>query len=311
MPAMALREKGVPWFADINDWIDNDTTINDETILKTIHKEAIKASAKGATAFFVYNSGSDATNIRFVAKDTSSASSIPVIYITPTAYKKYFADQSQVLDIELNVAFSPDVRNAANVVGFIDNGATANIVIASPYYAYSGAETIDSGQVRKDDILSGTSMLIELARMLASSKKAKHNNYTFIAYTSAAELPEGSKWMNNSLVNQANYIINLNRVARYDDNKSLLIETSGTSQEWLENLKPLSDKNLELSFAANTQKDALAAKVPVLNFSTATEGALTKPANEINYQGEVQIARFIYRLIEATDGKGKMNFASN
>jgi hypothetical protein len=265
MPAMALREKGVPWFADIKDWTDADTTLNDETVLGTVQKEAKKAAAKGATAFFVYNTSKSAPDLRFVGKDTLSTSPIPVIYITPQAYGKYFADEAQILDIELNVAFNRDVRNAANVAGFIDNGAATNIVIATPYYAYSAGEVADSAQARKSDILSGTSMLIELARMLASSK-AKHNNYTFIAYTSASDLPSDSKWLNNSIVAQANYVINLDKVARYDDNKQLLIESSGTPPEWIENIKPLADKNLELSFAANTQKDALAAKVPVLNF---------------------------------------------
>ncbi len=65
MPAMALREKGVPWFADMKDWLE-DTAKNVEfEITKTIQKEADRAALKGATALFLYNSGNLTDNLRF------------------------------------------------------------------------------------------------------------------------------------------------------------------------------------------------------------------------------------------------------
>lgn len=99
MPAMALKEKGVPWFIDIKDWLDDDAKKADFDITKTVQKEADRAAVKGATALFLYNSSNLSDNLHYNSRDKASPSSIPVIYITPAGYNKYFIDQSQVLDI--------------------------------------------------------------------------------------------------------------------------------------------------------------------------------------------------------------------
>lgn len=247
--------------------------------------------------------------------------SIPVIYITSNGYNKYFIDNSQVLDIELNVALKETIKNAKNAVGFIDNGVASNIVIASPYNrAYPEEnETTAEGKGKtggSGDIISGTSMLIELARMLSGSK-AKNNNYTFIAYSGEDTLSQESKWLNNSAItSSANYIINLNRVGRYNEDKKLLIETYGTSPDWIETIKPFADKNLEVSFdsssLANRDTSVYQVKIPVLNFLTSipvNQDLALLNAGKINYEGELHIARFIFRLIESTDTKGKLAFS--
>lgn len=321
MPAMALREKGVPWFADVKDWLE-ESTKNDSDLNKTILKEAYRAASKGATALFVYNSSNITDNLRFNKRDKTPPLSIPVIYVTSTGYNKYFTDQSQVIDIELNVALKETIKNANNIIGYIDNGAASNILIATPYHRASSdeGETMeDTVKTNKsDDIISGTSMLIELARMLVKSK-AKNNNYTFIAYSGEDTLSQDSKWLNNSAItSQANYIINLDRVGRYNEDKRLVIATYGTSSEWIETIKPLADKNLEVSFDSSsvrrTDSTKRQLKVPVLNFFTGLDpnDYLAQADNsKLNYEGELNITRFIYRLIEATDNKGKLAFREN
>ncbi|HEX8277358.1 MAG TPA: hypothetical protein VF540_01640, partial [Segetibacter sp.] len=117
-PAMALRERGVPWFVDVKDWLD-DGSKTSQAVDEVIKKEAAKVAAKGATALFLYNSGSATDGVVFNKKDKSPGSSIPVIYITSDGYKKYFTDQSVGLDIEMNVAFKQNNINGSNVIGYI------------------------------------------------------------------------------------------------------------------------------------------------------------------------------------------------
>lgn len=319
MPAMALREKGVPWFADIKDWLEENTKNAGFDVTKTVQKEADRAALKGATALFLYNSGSLTNNIRFDKRDKTPPLSIPVVYITSEGYKRYFMDNSRILDIELKVSLKETIRNANNVIGYIDNGAASNIVIATPYDREYPEENENIAEEQKTngpgDVVSGTSMLIELARMLRTSK-AKNNNYSFIAYSCEDTLSKNSKWLNNSAIAvRANYILNLDRVGRYNEDKKLLIEAYGTSPDWIENIRPLADTSLEISFdsssIAGRNVSIYPLKIPVLNFLTNTVekyNQVTFVNDKINYKGELSIARFIYRLVEATGTKGKLAF---
>ncbi len=319
MPAMALREKGVPWFADIKDWLEENAKNADFDITKTIQKEAARAALKGATALFLYNSNNLTDNLRFNKRDKTPPLSIPVIYITSIGYNKYFMDNSTMLNIELNVALKETIKNAKNVVGYIDNGAASNIVIATPYdrqYQEENSDITDKAKTYGlDDIISGTSMLIELARMLSASK-AKDNNYTFIAYSCEDTLSQDSKWINNSAItSHANYIINLDRVGRYNEDKELIIEAYRTSPDWIANIKPLADKTLEVTFDSSSVEgkntSIYQVKIPVLNFLINPDrnyNNISSHLDKMNYEGELHIARFIYRLIEATDAKGKLAF---
>lgn len=322
MPAMALREKGVPWFADIKDWLEENTKNAGFDVIKTVQKEADRAALKGATALFLYNSSSLTDNMRFDKRDRTPPLSIPVIYITANGYNRYFMDNSQTLNIELNVALKETIRYANNAIGYIDNGAASNIVIATPYDSEYQEENQNIAKEKKtngsSNVISGTSMLIELARMLHTSK-AKNNNYSLIAYSCQDTLSQNSKWLNNSAIAvRANYIINLYRVSRYNEDKKLLIEAYGTSPDWIENIKPLADKSLEVSFDSSSiqgrKVSIYPVKIPVLNFLTNTVGnhnQVTSYNNRINYEGELSIARFICRLAEATGTKAKLAFSKD
>lgn len=313
MPAMALKEKGVPWFTDVKEWLEDDTTKADPDMFKTVLKEADRAASKGATALFLYNSSHLADNLRFNNREKTSRASIPVIYITSAGYSKYFIDQSQVLDIELNVVFKDVIKNAENVVGYIDKGAASNIVIAAPYNSFYDPE---NEKTNGNANVSSTSMLIELAKMLQASK-AKNSNYTFIAYTDEDSLSKDSKWFNAAVASHSAFVINLNKVGRYNDDKKLLVEGYGTSPGWIETIKPLADNNLEVSLDTSLHAgrgSAYPATIPVLNFYTEIDESENKAAadnSKINYEGELNIAKFIYHLVQVADSKGKPAFTGN
>jgi aminopeptidase YwaD len=323
-PAMALKERGVPWFVDVKEWLDANANNASFNINNAIQKEAARAAAKGATALFLYNSSNRQDNIRFDNKDKTPASPIPVIYIMPDGYKKYFSDHSQVLDIELNVALREGTRKGHNVIGYVDNGAPAVIVIGA-HYDHSGmdedANASDTGKaIRRgaDDNASGTAALIELARMLAASK-AKSNNYIFIAFSGKEIGMLGSKyWLDNPTVNlPVNYMINLDMIGRYNADKKLSVAGYASSPIWPQVIAGISDKTLQVKLDSTNagpgdHETFYRKNIPVLFFNTGISSDYHKAADvadKPDYEGELRIAKYITRLVETTDNKGRIAFA--
>ena len=81
-PAMALNEKGQPWFKDLKDVLEENKTNPHFDIDEIIRKEAIAVASKGATALFLYNSSSAIDNVQFNKNDTTISLAIPVIYLS-------------------------------------------------------------------------------------------------------------------------------------------------------------------------------------------------------------------------------------
>src|SRR5205085_9584700 len=86
-----------------------------------------------------------------------------------------------------------------------------------------------------DDNASGTAAVIELAKMLKSSK-AKSNNYLFIAFSGEELGLFGSKYFTEHPsvdLSTVDYMVNLDMVGRMSDStKSLTIGGVGTSPSW-------------------------------------------------------------------------------
>jgi len=317
-PAMALRERGVPWFADLKDWLE-DGGNTPGNLQEAIKKEVVKVAGKGASALFLYNSGKTQDGIKYDKKDTSAPLSIPVVFITPQGYAKYFSDNSQTLDIDLSVHFKESNITGNNVIGYLDNSAPATIVIAAHYNLPS--EETNSGQEKgaetgPDDNGSGTAMLIELARMLSASK-AKHNNYLFIALGGSDLGASAARhWLANATVaSPVNYMLNLDMVGSYDESKKLAVKGYTSSPVWDLVFASIPDKKIAVRIDS-TNADGLLASfyekgIPVLSFSTGAHTDYSNKTDEegrINYEGELQIAKFINKLVEATDSRGKVAF---
>lgn len=322
MPAMALRERGVPWFVDVKDWLEDGSTAVAK-LDEAIKKEATKFAAKGATALFLYNSTSAADGIAFNNKDKGAPLPIPVVYITNGGYQKYFNDHSAMLDIELNIAFKEKKIAGTNVIGYMDNIAPTSIIVAAHYCRFvndSSSKSADHNPVftGANDNASGTAVLIELTRMLAASK-AKKNNYLFISLGGNDEgIAASDYWLANTTVSSpVNYLINLDMVGNYGDGKNLLVQGYNSSASWGEVFTSIPDKKVEVmidSVALPKEADASFYKkeIPVLTFSSAGHSDYATSADEeskINYAGELRVAKFITRLVEATDSRGKIAFA--
>ncbi len=320
--AVSLREANEPWFVDVKGWLDENKTNPHFDINDHIIKEALRAASKKALMLILYNSSNDVDNIQFNKNDKSPAASIPVIYVTSAGTKKYLADKSSEIDVDVAIGINNKTRTARNVVAYLDNGA-ANTVILGAHYDHLGYGTdknaLDTGHIihnGADDNASGTAALIELARMLKRNNPT-NNNYLFISFSGEELGLFGSKyWLDNPTASiQPNYMINMDMVGRYDAERKLTLGGFGTSPVWSEvvtTANPGLIVKLDSSGSGPSDHASFYRKdIPVLFFFTGSHSdyhKATDDAEKINYEGQKEITKYIYNIIRSTDTKGKLSF---
>lgn len=320
--AMALHENRQPWFHDLKDVLEDNKTNPHFDVEADIKRSAALAVTKGATAFFVYNSSTLIDNIQFNKHDTSAASRIPVVYITAKGLKKYFSDRSATLAIELQTGFSDKVRKARNLVGFINNNAATTVILGAHYDHLGYGEdknALDTGHIihnGADDNASGTAALIELARLL--KQKAPANNNYLVMHFSGEEMGLlGSKyWIEHPTMQiTPNYMINMDMVGRYDTAHKLTVGGYGTSPVWGDVWKttnsPLVVKFDSTGSGPSDHASFYRSNIPVLFLFTGSHSDYHKATddwNKINYEGERDIVKLVYEVIQSADSKGKLVF---
>lgn len=326
--SIALAEKGVPWFLDLKDVIDENKDNPHFDLPEAIKAKAIKAAEKGASAYIVYNTTGVADNIKFSPKERTETVSIPVLYVTEAARKKYLNDPQANLDIKLKVDIGEKKRTGHNVAGYLDNGAANTVVIGAHYdhlgYGEDGNSMLRTGEKLihngADDNASGTAAMIELARLMKASKDKK-NNYLFLAF-SAEELGlNGSKYFaDHPTVDLAKttYMINMDMVGRLNDStKVLTVGGYGTSPWWGSYFASIkSNKYLTLKFDSSgtgpsDHTSFYRKDIPVLFFFTGLHGDYHRPSDDfdkINYVGEVMIIKLVSEIIKSTSQQDKLAF---
>lgn len=321
--SLDLREKGEPWFFDVKDLLEDNKGNPHFDINDAIKKEAKRDKEKGATALVVLNHSTLVDNIQFNKNDTSEACSIPVIYITQDGLKKYFADATATYDIKFSVELTRQKRKAHNVAGYLNFNAPTTIVLGAHLdhlgYGEDNNSLDGQGQIHNgaDDNASGTSALIELGRILQSTA-AHNNNYIFIAFSGEELGLFGSKyWLEHPSKNVVlNYMINMDMVGRYDSSKKLTIGGYGTSPVWGSVFNTTTDPSLAVKLDSSGSGPSDHASfyrkdIPVLFFFTNSHSDYHKATDDwdkINYDGELAIVKYINRIIEATNDKGKLAF---
>ncbi|TDH19715.1 M20/M25/M40 family metallo-hydrolase [Segetibacter sp. 3557_3] len=322
--AITFRESGEPWFTDVKDMLENNKTNPHFDIGDALVKEAAKVAARGATALVVFNSSTLVDNISFNKRDTTQLAKIPVVYITREGMNRHFSDRSATLDIALNVKLQRKQATAHNVIGYLNNNA-ANTVVIGAHYDHLGwgenGNALDTGKVIRngaDDNASGTAAVLEIARLLAGSK-SKNNNYLFITFSGEELGLLGSKyWLDNAGTDSTNinYMINMDMVGRYTPEQKLTIGGYGTSPVWGNVFTSITDKNLSVRFDSTGSGPSDHAafyrkNIPVLFFFTGIHSDYHKASDDwdkINLSAEVNIVKYIQRVIEATDARGKLAF---
>ncbi len=328
-PSIALREAGMPWFLNLKEELENNKSNPHFDVQAFILEQAKDAEKKKAIALLVYNTGTTEDGLQFDGKEKAAPLGIPVIYVKKEIAKKYFADESATVEIKLKTSFTDKKRVGHNVVAYIDNGAPSTVIAGAHFdhlgygednnSMYRGAEKmIHNGA---DDNASGSAALIELAKMLKGSK-LKNNNYLLLAFSGEELGLFGSKhYTEHPTVDlaKANYMINMDMVGRLNDStKTVSIGGYGTSPTWGSLLSAISGDQAFISkydssgTGPSDHTSFYRKDIPVLFFFTGTHPDYHRPsddADKINYTGEYRIVKYIYKIIEAANKKGKLAFS--
>jgi aminopeptidase YwaD len=322
----ALQENNMPWFWDVKELMDENKNNPHFDLAAAVYNKAGTVSKQGATALFIYNSSATEDGIKFNAKDKLAAVNIPIVYIRNDVRKKLLGDESAVYDIKLKVDIGEKKRWGHNVAGYIDNGA-ANTVVIGAHYDHLGygedKNSLHSGtgpaiHNGADDNASGTAALIELSKQLVHSK-FKNNNYLFIAFSGEELGLYGSKYFTENPtidITKINYMINMDMLGRLNDSAKITVGGYGTSPYWAKLFSSVSDKKLKVKFDSSgtgpsDHTSFYRKDIPVLFFFTGTHSDYHKPgddADKINFTGEYTVIKYIYKLIEETNNKGKLAF---
>jgi hypothetical protein len=324
MPSISLMEKGEPWFFNLAETLSEAKANPHFDVASAVITKAKETANRGATALFVYNTSESEDGMKFEAKERAETLSIPVIYISKAAAKKYFNDPSASLKIAATIDVKETNRTGTNVVGYIDNGAMNTIVLGAHFdhlgygednnSRFAGTEKeIHNGA---DDNASGTAALIELARVLKAAK-IKNSNYLFIAFSGEELGLYGSKYFTQNPtidLNNINFMINMDMVGRLNDSsKTLTVGGYGTSPTWGELYNRVGAQKLfeaaqyrfDSSGTGPSDHTSFYLKnIPVLFYFTGLHTDYHKPSDDfdkINYNGEAAIVKHIYSLLQATD----------
>jgi hypothetical protein len=327
-PAIALQESGVPWFLDLREMLESSAGNPHFDLSAVIRARAAACAKKGATALILYNTSRIADNLSYDAHDKPEPVAIPVVYVTREAKRKYLKDESASVDIRLKMGFSEKKRTGHNVVGLLNNGAATTVVIGA-HYDHLGHGEDGNGLYRgkdsvtfngADDNASGVAGMIELARMITAAK-LKSNNYLFVAFSGEEQGLFGSKYFVAHLPVDAgtvNYMINLDMIGRLSDSSHVLtLGGIGTSPYWGELCNTARDRKefvLKLDSSGMGPSDHTSfylRNIPVLFVFTGAHADYHTPSDnseKINYTGELEVVKFIFRLVETADKRGRFGF---
>ena len=322
----AFQEKGMPWFWDIKESIEENKNNPHFDLEDAIRNKAIEFSKKGASACIVFNSGKVDDELKFDGKSKTPRIRIPVVYLSKEIAKKYLSDKSANLHIEMQTALGNKKRTGHNVIGYIDNHAANTIIIGAHYdhlgygedhnSLWTGKPAIHHGA---DDNASGTAAVLELAKIMKKSK-LKNNNYLFICFSGEELGLYGSKYFTENPtvpLSTVNYMINSDMIGRLNDSThAITIGGYGTSPEWGKIL-PAKTKSLFVKFDSSgigpsDHTSFYLKDIPVLFFFTGTHADYHKPTDvvgKINFVGELRVIQYIENVLKQTNKTGKLAFS--
>ncbi|WP_138992297.1 M20/M25/M40 family metallo-hydrolase [Larkinella sp. C7] len=221
----------------------------------------------------------------------------------------------------------PDsLRKAANVIGFLDNGAEHTIVIGAHYDHLglgdqgSSLDPKPQGQIHNgaDDNASGVAGLLELAQYYAKNSVKEPYNFLFMAFGAEELGLLGSRhFLNHPTLplDRMNFMICMDMIGRYNPERGIGIGGYGTADAWPTVFK---DVTAGVKFftdrAGNGGSDNAAfyaKKIPVLFFHTGGHPDYHKPGDDpekIDAKAEEEILRLEIRLIDNAMKLPKMTF---
>ena len=210
-----------------------------------------------------------------------------------------------------------------NVVGYIDNQATNTVIIGAHFdhlgYGEDGSLHRGEKQIHNgaDDNASGVAAMLLLAEKLKG--RNTDNNYLFIAFSGEEKGLYGSNYFSKNPtidLEKTNYMVNMDKVGRLDDENALAIYGTGTSPSWssiIENIgiDSLKIVTTESGVGPSDHTSFYLQDMPVLHFFTGQHEDYHKPSDDaelINFDGLYVVVAFIDSVISRVDGEDKLAF---
>ena len=270
------------------------------------------AKSKGARAIIFYSANKDLFPSGTLEK-TMKNSGMPILFV------KRDLSETTTIPVDLTVDIMILSTEAHNVLGYIDNGAPAYVIISAnhDHLGVSPDGKIYNGAA---DNASGVAAMLELAKKIkANPKHFKNNNYMFIAFTGKEQGLLGSDQLGRGILKPNmpfNYSVNLDNLGHLDSTKMLQVYGTGNSPTWnvaLGNVKYAKRKvkGVIKTEALEQNTDAFSfyrSGSPSILFTTGdlpTDKNTQDIASLVNYADESFVVSYIYRFLCTTDRLSK------
>jgi aminopeptidase YwaD len=209
------------------------------------------------------------------------------------------------------------VRNVAGAVVGSDPKLKDEWVVVGAHYDHLGLGDRNSlapsmaGQIHHgaDDNASGTSGVLELARLASRNKNQWKRSILFMTFAGEELGLLGSSYFTNNPtvpLKSINAMLNMDMIGRVNNDRLFVggVGTSPSYKAWLEEFNKSVGLNLDYSEGISGGSDHMsfnAKKIPVLFFFSGLHGDYHKPsdtAEKINSAGAVKVLSLVYLMME-------------
>jgi Zn-dependent M28 family amino/carboxypeptidase len=224
------------------------------------------------------------------------------------------------------VVVKDSIRQADNIIGYVDNDAPYTIVIGA-HYDHLGdgrqggsRDSLGVGEIHNgaDDNASGVAGLLELARHYSSNDIKESFNLLFIAFGAEELGLVGSRYFTENPtipLENIHWMLNMDMIGRYNPDNGVAVIGYGTSSKFpaiFENIT--SDIKFNLSRDGNGGSDQTSfyrKDIPVLFFHTGGHDDYHKPGDDpekIDYNALESILKLEIDIIDNSMKQDKMDF---
>jgi len=224
------------------------------------------------------------------------------------------------------VTVADSIRKAANIIGFLNNGAAATIVVGAHYdhigYGDLGnsKDPLNTGKIHNgaDDNASGVAGLLELAKHYAGNRTKERFNLLFIAFGAEELGLLGSKYFVEHPavpLNTIHWMLNMDMIGRYNPDNGVAVIGYGTSPSFPEIFKGITSG---IKFytgkdgsGGSDQTSFYKKDIPVLFFHTGGHPDYHKTGDDaakIDFKALKAILELEIRVIDRSMNVPKMDF---
>lgn len=224
-------------------------------------------------------------------------------------------------------ADAPALRTS-NVLGFVDRGAPATVVIGAHYdhlgFGGGGSGSLHTGEPAPhngaDDNASGVAVLLDLAARIQADSTLADYNYLLAGFSAEEIGLVGSKYLVEHLPAAAGEVaamLNFDMVGRLAGDGVLAVNGTGTSPTWQPLLDSLAVGRAELKpyasgLGPSDHASFYLADVPVLHFFTGQHAQYHKPDDDavlVDFAGMATVSDLVFDLLRAMPPPGQLAFA--